>query len=441
MTAAHLAFTKLDGISLNKLHLDPLNPRHDPIDDEDKIIEELCKKEQVLNLAKDIVAKGALNPFDNIGVIEIDDNPGHYISVEGNRRACALKLLSDPHKAPNPEVRLAFEALAQHFTPPLTLSVVLFADRHAARPWIGLRHLGAQDGAGTRSWDASQKVRYSEGESPNQLALAVLDRAEDSGWIDTKQREQLAITTLTRYLASPVVRAALGLGDNRELKYTHEASEVDAAIRQFLADAMPRTDGSAPLVNSRSIKSTREAYARELGQRGISPRTLLPSPVLPPEPDTIPKQAQQRPRGKQSPDSRTYLIPSDFVISHNDKPLLRLRTELRHTPIDGHEFAVNYLLRAFLERVLVIYAKHSKVHQPNMTDHRLMQACVAALEKTGVLSSDLKSMRVAMSDENAAHSLHTLGAAVHANHLPSRKGLIAAWDNWETSLKLMLAQL
>lgn len=439
MTKIKPIFRRLDNVSLKKIHLDPLNPRHDPLDDENEIIAQLYKQEYILALAKDIVAKGTLNPLDSTGVIEMDDNPGHYIVVEGNRRACALKLLHEPHKAPDKDAQAAFELLAQRFEVPTLLSVIVFTDRITARPWIGLRHLGAQDGAGTREWNSSQKARYAETESPDQLALAVLDRAEGAGWIDAGQRKQLAITTLTRYLSNPLVRAALGLGSNRELQYTHEVSEVDAALCQFLADAVPSIDGTKPLVHSRSKKLERESYARELSTRGVSPRTLLKSPT--PPPDTKKPSLPIKSRSKPHPDNRKYLMPTDFVIHHRDKSLLRLRQELRSSPVDDHEFSVNYLLRAFVERVMVLYAKHCKVHQPKMSDQRLVQVCVEALGKDGVSASDLKSMRVAMSDENASHSLHTLGAAVHTGHLPTRKSLIAAWDNWEVALRLMLDRL
>ncbi|WP_157889245.1 hypothetical protein [Chromobacterium subtsugae] len=485
MEMVNPGFRNQDEVSLNRLHLDTQNPRHDPLEDEDEIIAQLYKDEQVLNLAKDIVAKGTLSPLDRPGVIEMDDNPGHYIVVEGNRRTCALKLLHDPQKAPTPEVRATFEALSKRFEVPSSFSVVVFTDRNAARPWIGLRHLGAQEGAGTRTWDAAQKSRYAETESPNQLALALLDHAEKSGWIDADMREQLAITTLTRYLSSPLVRAALGLGNHRELLYTHDASEVEAALRQFLADAAPVHDGGVPRVHSRSRKLEREAYARELAVRGITPRSLLPFPSQPPEPgwqddlspdvvepapihgvdpgpepldpgitppqpepDPLPpapdpgKPAQPRPpRGKQHPDDRMYLMPTDFTFTHSDKSLRRLRGEFRSTPIDDHEFAVNYLLRAFIERVLVLYAKHRGVHRSKMADQKLVQVCVEELGKEGVPDNDLKLMRVAMSDENSAHSLHTLGTAVHTSLVATRKSLVGAWDNWEKALKIMLSRM
>ncbi|MHB1230863.1 MAG: hypothetical protein ACYCY3_11220, partial [Halothiobacillus sp.] len=271
------------------------------------------------------------------------------------------------------------------------------------------------------------------------LALAVLDRAEEFGRIDTEQRRKYAITTLTRYLSNPLVREALGLGSHRELQYTHEASEVDTALRQFLIDASPQSDGSKPLVHSRSLKPEIVTYARALNMRGVSPQTPLPSPVEPPEPgkSTTPSKS----RGKQHPEKRKFLTPTSFVINHSDKALLRLWHELRTTPIDDHEFAVNYLLRAFVERVMVLYAKHHKVHQPKMSDNKLVQVCVLELKKYGGTDSELKSMRVAASDEDAAHSLHTLGAGVHTGHVPTRKSLTAAWENWEKALELMLAQL
>lgn len=51
------------------------------------------------------------------------------------------------------------------------------------------------------------------------------------------------------------------------------------------------------------------------------------------------------------------------------------------------------------------------------------------------------SRRKGLNDMDVAYSLDTLGAAVHGAHLPTRKGLIAAWDNWEPCLHLMLDRM
>lgn len=440
MTKVRPDFENRDNVPLTRLHLDPENPRHDPINDEDKIIAQLFGAERGLAMSKDIAAKAGISPLDRIGVIEMTDNPGHYIVVEGNRRTCALKVLHDPMKAPNTKAQASIRALAPEAKLPSTFSVVVFRDRETARPWLSLRHLGEQDGAGTRPWDPSQKARFSRGASPDRLALAVLDRAAAAGWIDSATRKTISLTTLTRYLSNPVVRAALGLGSPSELIFTHDPSQVDWALKHLVADATPRKDGSEAPVNSRSKAPERRAYGQALHARGISPRTVLPAPILPPAP--LKQSNLKRSRNPRNPDDRPYVVPPDFVVTNRDKSLQRLLSELRSLkPDDGYIFSVNYLVRAVVERIMVLYAKKHSIHTASQNDRQLTVACHDHLLISGVTKNELKNMRVAMSNDDALHSLNTLGAAVHGAHLPSRRSLITVWDNWEPALKFMLTRL
>ena len=90
---------------------------------------------------------------------------------------------------------------------------------------------------------------------------------------------------------------------------------------------------------------------------------------------------------------------------------------------------------------MVLYAKKGNFYQPKMPDNMLVRKCHEALEAAGVPMTELKNLRVAYSNVDATHSLVTLGAAVHAAHLPTRRQLIAVWDNWEPVLKHMLDRL
>ena len=439
MTTVAPHYERRDGISLARLHLDPENPRHDPIQDEDKIIAHLMRTEKVQALAKSIVANGGISPLDAIGVVEMADNLGHFIVAEGNRRTCALKVLGDPKKAPSTTAQKYFQSLAQRFTLPQRFSVVVFPDKEAARPWMELRHLGPQDGAGMKSWNAVQKTRFTRGASPDTLALAVLERAEAAGWIDAETRKKIGITTLTRYLGNPVVRTALGIGERGSLTFTHEPAEVDVALKKFVSDAIPRKDGTEVPVNSRTKAADWKAYGRQLHTGGFSPTTALPGPVVPPAPA---KTATARPRGPRHPDKRPNVMPSDFVVKYKDPALQRLVTELKNIkPDDGFPFAANYLLRAVLERVMVLYAKKAGVWKQNLDDRALTRACNMALEVAGVSSHELKNLRIAFSSDDSPLSLHTLSAAVHVAHLPTRKGLIAVWENWAPAVRHMLDRL
>jgi hypothetical protein len=434
-------YESLNGIPITKLHLDSENPRHDPIRDEPKIIAQLVKAEQVMSLVKDIARRGGVSPLERIGVVEIQDNPGHYTVGEGNRRLCALKLLHDPRKAPTIAQRTVIEALKAGTSLPTKFEVVVFKSRDAARQWIELRHLGAQAGAGTRPWNTTQKARFVRGTSPDHLALAVLDRAEKGGWIDQSTRRRIGITTLTRYLGNPVVRAALGLGSRSELVFTHDAAEVDAALKQFLTEALPSVGGSEAKVNSRTKAADWKVYGQSLHARGIAPTTLLPAPVTAPPP-TAAVAPPARGRPLRHPSDRPYVIPPDFQVRHGDKPLQRLIRELKSLkPDEDFEYACNYLTRAVIERIMVLFAKKKQFYQPKMQDRMLTQKCHDALEADGVARTELKNMRTAYSNDDAHHSLDTLGAAVHGASLPTRRTLIAVWDNWEPVLQHMLARL
>ncbi len=281
-------YKRLNDVALNRLHLNPQNPRFDPIENEPEIIAELFKSERVLVLAKDIAKKGGISPLDGIGVIEMPGNPGHFIVAEGNRRASALKVLIDPRKAPNPTAQKAIEAIEGRAALAKSFEVIVFRDLDAARPWLELRHLGEQDGAGTRPWNPQQKTRFSRGGSPDQLALEILDRAEELGWIDEGQRKRIPLTTLTRYLGSPNVRTALGLASRSTLSFTHDPAQVDEALRQFVLDAIPKTGGKPGRVHSRSDSAARQKYSQELN----SQRILTSPPAR--GPDAAPSRAFKR---------------------------------------------------------------------------------------------------------------------------------------------------
>jgi hypothetical protein len=431
-------YEKRTGVPLTRLHLDPENPRHDPIADEDKIVAQLYRKEQVLELAKSIAAAGGTSPLETIGVIEMDDHPGHFIVVEGNRRACALKLLRDPKKAPTSAAQNTLTPLSAAAAIPSRFDIVIFGSRETARPWLELRHLGAQKGAGVRPWDNVQKTRFAGEAAPDTMALQVLDRALEAGWIDAAERSKIGTTTITRYLGNPVVRNALGLGNRGALTFTHDVAEVDAALKQFVRDALPRADGKPPLVNSRSKSPDWQDYGRALHDRGLAPKTPLAQPTAPPRPT---KAEPKKPRGARHPSDRPTIIPTSFVSRNKNKALVRLIWELRNIDADDFPFGANYLVRAIIEKVMALYATQAGVFRPRMDDRALTRACNDALEKDGVPQSELKNMRIAFSTDDAPLSLQTLGASVHAAYLPTRHSLISVWDNWEPLLDLMLARL
>ncbi len=173
-------------VPIGRIFLDLVNPRHVPLGDEDKAIEYLCAKEDVLALARDIAQIG-LNPLERVALIPIKGQKNAYTMAEGNRRLCALKLLADPDRAPA-RLRKSFAALAEKHSPPTAFAAVVFDNEEEVRPWLERIHNGAYDGRGRRAWNSEQSQRYS-GSNKNKLAQAFLDYAEDAGLISAEDRK------------------------------------------------------------------------------------------------------------------------------------------------------------------------------------------------------------------------------------------------------------
>lgn len=261
---------------LGQIFLDLENPRHEPFTLESEVIEYLCRKENILPLAKDIVANG-LNELELIGLIpdeNSDDDAPAFFVAEGNRRVCALKLLLDPDRAPS-KFRKGFEQLAASWSGMSPLPCALFEDRESVDIWLSRIHDGEQGGLGRSKWDADQSQRHS-GSAKNKIAMDVLNYAEENGLI-SKDARKGKLTTTTRYLTKKPVQDALGLdvSDLEKIRTTKSKDDFDTLLGKFVADlqsnhANSRAKGSAVF----------EAYGRELaavqqtGDGDASPRLL-----------------------------------------------------------------------------------------------------------------------------------------------------------------------
>jgi hypothetical protein len=390
---------------------------------------------------------GSLSPLEQLGAIPMEGHPGHFISVEGNRRTCALLLLHDPSRAPTSELKAQFKKAGNGASIPKEVRLHVFADRAAAKPWIDRRHLGEQGGAGTLAWDADQQARAAGGNTrtsaqANVLALAVLDRLSARGLLTSAQRKQAGISTITRYLGTPGVRALLGLGHAKELLYTHAEDEVDRALHRLVLDSLERQADGTFKVNSRADSGQRLAYANGLKAAGLAPTTNLSKPIPPgPAKPIINSQNQAKRRSATDPRKLPTLFTSSLTVTSKDPVLLRLRQEALSLQIEDFAFSGNYLLRAFVERTMVLFLKKRGRYQSSMSDAQLSQACATELQSMGVKGSALEVVNKAAGNAAQPFSLHSLGHAVHGGSIPTRTHLRAMADTWLAPLQAMLEKI
>lgn len=282
-------------ISIDRIFLHHENPRHEPYHTQAEVIEYLCRDEEVAQLARDISQKG-LSPFDRFGVMKTDpaDNDSAYYMTEGNRRLCALKLLSDPDLSP-PERKSYFEKLAESWTPISVVECWVSDDETETNFWLKRRHHGPAGGVGQKSWNSDQKSRHSGSGNRNRIGLAFLDYAENEGLISAEDRKR-KLTTAQRYLGNPIMREAMGIDatDPDDVLRNRNDRDFKLLAQRFVADMM----GEDPKVHSRNNKDKIVEYARGISSiSGLTHERITAEP-LSKAPEKRAKKARRKKPGK-----------------------------------------------------------------------------------------------------------------------------------------------
>lgn len=433
-------------VALARLHLDSRNPRHDTIEDEPLIIEQLVRGEQILPLAEDICNRG-LSPLERLAAIPHPTLDDHFVMVEGNRRLCSLKLLRDPAKAPTFE-RKAFKKLAGRKPAlPRRLEVAVFPNRDLANQWIALKHGGQQGGIGTKSWTSSQSSRFKNSldyvAKPNSLALAMLDYAVNAGILSSEQRNGIALTTVTRYLTNPVVRSALGLVSPSEFAVNVLKSEFDLALSKFLNDVLSGE------VHSRSKAAERAEYGRGLIASGYSPATTVPESYSPlkdvvlessvdPENKVASVGSSVTRRNNRSPDLGKKVVRTGYAVHIGDYKTKLVFDELRDIEASKFTFAAAALLRLFMERVCRAYAKKYGLGDTGDLSPVIGRCANHMEQKAGASKSVFQIWRTLSSNPQHYLSPGTLGTYIHGGTTPVLTELRRGWVDLEDGFTLML---
>lgn len=438
----------IKGIELGRIYLDNENPRHDPIKNEPEIIAYLIANEGVKPLARHIAEAGGTSPLERIAVVAHPKVKGAYVAAEGNRRVCAIKLLSDPDKADSEANKKYFRSLALRMTNrPSELEAVVFESMDLARPWVSLRHEGEQGGIGIKAWNPEQKARFSAKgtSSPNAniQAMLLLDYARDHNLLDPQEISRLSITTLTRFLSNPVFRDLLGLTDNKTLTIQVPTDEFRRVVIRFLTDALSSSSG----VHSRTSVVDRKAYAEKLRTDDVAPVTrgqplvdLNASPsVRSPRAEPI-ASTPSATRNSPSPDDRRKVIPRGFSARIHHKTLKRLYDELRSLDAEDFSFAATYLLRAVIEQMATQFLQQEGIAIPRELNGKLA-GVAEVLKGQGLKDRQLKALRTMASDKDSRYSPDTIGHFVHGGAIPTRVDAIKTWDSIEPVISIVLAQL
>lgn len=265
-------------VSLDRLFLATDNPRHEEVADEGAAIERLCSTENIEQLAQDIARHG-VNPAERFIVYPIDedekiDGDSNFVVAEGNRRMCALKLLSDPDLAPA-KIRRRIEQYSDTWAPISEVDVVVILDEDRRRHWLLRIHDGAQGGRGRMAWKAEQKTRFT-GSGRNVMAQAFFNYCEQRAILNPGERAG-RISHMARLLANPLIRDALGLDTSEGaegLNRTRPPADFDLIAKELVEECRTKSLGS------QALKKDIDKFAHTLQQlEDLSGERIDPTPL------------------------------------------------------------------------------------------------------------------------------------------------------------------
>lgn len=321
-------------ISPSNLLIDVVNPRLPQPNTGQReaqraLAEHLQRK--ILALAKHIVAHG-LNPADLPIVMPTNDDLKRYLVLEGNRRLVALKGLENPDSlqgAVDNDVLTQMRELSKTYqtTPVESVMCLSVKNRDEARPWIELRHTGENQGAGIVSWGSDEAARFRARSGPVEIHTQALNFLEKDGHLTPEKRRRVPATSFKRLLATPEVRAKVGLDlKDGELIFLADAKPIAKALL-FIAEelASGRTKTEDIYTRPKRVK-----YAKNLPEEIVVKPTIKDG-----RPMGGGKKTKATPKPKRAR-VRDNLIPRDCVLSISDARIYDIETELRSLSLDDY---------------------------------------------------------------------------------------------------------
>jgi hypothetical protein len=435
---------------INQILLDPVNPRHDPLQPQVELIKAMIdsQKDKLVRLAEDIVESG-LNPSDVITVIPHPTEKEKFFVVEGNRRITALKLLNSPNLCLDAPLRRRFEALSlTHSANPIrTIKCVLYPDRESAEHWITLKHTGENAGVGTVRWDATEIKRFqAQGQNKTEsIGLQVMNFILKNIELDDNSKKiirNMPITTVERLIGDPDIRKSFGLSLVDGLLVSQLTVEATAkALYDFIA---PIATGNKKVTDV-YYKKDRKKYLEDFGVIPVEASENLSDKTwpldLPPQPRPLKSNtpAQPKPRSKPLTTARKYVIPSGCGIKITTPRINNIYYELKNQlKVDDVTNACAVLLRVFLEVSIDVYIERKKLTTFFGEElQKKITKITKYMEENKILTrNELKAANKAAGVPHGLFSTNTLNAYVHNPNIhPRADELKLTWDDMELFIK------
>jgi hypothetical protein len=378
------------------------------------------QKTKIVNLAEDINENG-LSDAERFMVMETVNQPFSYITLDGNRRLVALKLLDNPSLAEGILTgktmdRLKAASINFKANPITRAEVVVFANRQDAAIWMERRHSIDMKGIGQERWNPIEIRRFvsrldAEGKTnKTSPELQILDFVFAHGNLTKEELDQIRkrrfpITNLRRIIIDTKVRENIGYVIESNTVITDLAdSEIVKPFKRMVLDLTIADKKDRIDVTDLESSDNRLTYISGFGEEDI-PSSIVPLVMLHSLGEanqSVPKSEEaddkeksdkkgtdgknkekaEKPTRKRAPSTRKKttnqrvgIIPDDCHLAIGPQRIHDIYHELQ-VDLDSNlcSNASAVLLRVFIELSLDNYLKQNSIvantskSSPSMSD-------------------------------------------------------------------------
>jgi hypothetical protein len=368
---------KTKRLRVANLLLDPRNPRIPGASEgiaQPQLIADLVTHDDVLSLAREIVAKGF---FPHESLIAIDQSGGLYV-VEGNRRLAALKVLLSPAAAPAQEQN-AFRRLSAKLDIKAisSVNVTIAPSRAAALPIILERHTHSQ----LASWSPAMQAKFfrdlaTDGHEVKEMAALAgtteakvleslrtdaLYRAACALDLDANIRALVTnprafpVSTLERAFEFEQVKKFFGVESDPQNLYAISIAPAEflKGYQRLVSEIAQGKATSRTMHDRKAVESYLATFGSDTPKlqrrRSVSIREIITEPETT-EADDIPKPKPPKPK-RQS----TSVIPTGVRCEVDSARIRAVFIELKSLKLERFRNASAIMLRTLLDLCVTHY--------------------------------------------------------------------------------------
>ena len=451
-----------DKISVDRLLLDVENPRLPRVAQNQRdAISLMCRTrgKEILNLAEHIT-NNAFDPATLMMVMPVGEDHLEYITLDGNRRITALKILETPEvltdEFSSSELRRIKKLSIKYARSPIEIiKCVVYPNRKTADPWITLKHRGQNEGVGLVSWSGQVSAEYDRRRGKVSSSLQLLKFAADHIKLDPAVKERIdlgrfPVTTLDRLINTKYVYEKLGFKKDKGVLYTsHAASDLTGPLKRVIDDiGLSRVTVTDLKGQSQRIDYINEVYKKishvepskdmkqvPLEEVGDKPQPKADTAKGDSKPDS---GATGKRGGTKGVKPRKTLIPKKCKLSIPQARLNDISIDLKNISCDDYPNSIAVMFRVFMELSLDHFLEHELKWEEqkiiNTFLQKKMQATVTYFKNNDLLSKNKLAGMAEASKTNSilAPTYKSLHGFVHNYHVsPISSELKTLWDNVE----------